>query len=126
MRLHPTALPPKTPQWDSTPLDNKKQACIFFKPTIHNEIYAFDEAAFTVAVRDRSVDECRGLAAVHGGVVAAVGATDNAWRICDTSHSSFGELVPAAVLSDDQQFVERGDQALVRVDGKWTHASNIS
>ena len=87
------------------------------------ETYAFDEVGFTAAVRDRVVEECRALATVHGGVPAAAVAGDNTWRICDTSHASFGELVPAAVLSDDQLFVERGDEALVRVDGKWTHAA---
>ena len=98
-----------------------------FPPARVHETYAFDPAAFTPAVRDRLVQECRDLASVHGAAPAAEAAgLDATWRISDPSHGSFAELVPAVVLADEQLFVQRDAVALVRIDGKWTSAARAA
>ena len=89
-----------------------------FPPAPMPEIYAFDDANFTPALRDRLVAECRDLAAVHGALPAAAVANDATRRVSDTSHFFFGQLVPAAILSDDKLFVSRDSGALVRLDNK--------
>ena len=71
------------------------------------ETYAFDDAHFTPAILDRLVIECRALAAVFRAAFTAAAINDATWRVSDTSHAAFGQLVPASVLGDDQLFIAR-------------------
>ena len=90
-----------------------------------HEIYAFDPDAWTQRVHDRCIRECRDLAAVHGAAPAAAVASDEVWRVSDVSHVSFAQLVPAAVLSDTNLFVERDSASLVRLDNTWVSAAKV-
>ena len=89
------------------------------------DTYSFDDANFTPALLDRLVSECRALAAVHGTTSAAAAVNDATWRVSDTSHASFGQLIPASVLGDDQLFIGRDSSALVRLENVWLAASKV-
>ena len=86
------------------------------------ETFAFDPADITPAVLADLMREARELSVLHGAQPDGPALSDQVWRICDTSHASFGEELPAAVLGNADLFLERDGEALVRIDGKWTHA----
>ena len=91
------------------------------------QTYAFDDAAFDDGVLNRLMEEARGLAAVHGAPPPGIGsAGGDTWRISDTSHPSFGELVPSGVVGNDELFVVRDSTFLVKVEQKWTTASKLT
>ena len=97
-----------------------------FPAARRNDSYVFDEDAFTPATRDRLVAACRTLAAVHGGgVVAGAAASAEFWRVSDTSHPAFGEVVPSVVLANDDFFVKKEATALVCIEQKWTFAAVV-
>ena len=70
----------------------------------------------------RLLAEAQRLATIYGAAPQQ-NVVGDLWRISDTSHRSFGELVPAQVLSNQDLFVIRGEVALVSLDNVWTTAS---
>ena len=83
------------------------------------ETYAFDQ------LRDgeeaQLLDQARSLAdflgAADGGTEADSGS---AWRVADTRHEEFGEVVPQEALTVAANVVIRGDWGLVLIDDEWT------
>ena len=86
------------------------------------QTYSFDPADVTPAVLADLLRQARDLAAVHGAPAPGPVAGGEVWRISDTSHASFGEEVPSAVLLSPDLFEARDDVALVRIDNVWTSA----
>jgi hypothetical protein len=91
------------------------------------QTYGFDPDEVDAPTLARLLTEAKVLAEVLGVVVAVgigggVGSTE-VWRISDTRSPLFSEEVPAGALGNDDVFVQRGDVALVSVDGVWTTAA---
>ena len=86
------------------------------------DTYGFDAGDVTPAVLADLLRQARDLAAIHGAPAPGPVASAEVWRISDTSHASFAEEVPAAVLLNPDLFIARDDFALVRIDASWTTA----
>ena len=89
-----------------------------------NETYAFDKLAD--GEEALLLDQARALADFLGAIDgAADDDSSSAWRVADTAHEEFGEIVPQEALVVVANVVIRGDWGLVLIDEEWTSMNRV-
>ena len=88
-----------------------------FPQRVRGEVYAFDE--FDDGEEDAIIRQANEYAAALGFAAAPVTRAPGVWRVSDTAHTLFGELVPEEALNDDDTVVIRGAAGLACIDDEW-------
>ena len=102
-----------------------------FPARLRNMVYGFrelsDQEVEELRRRARQLSSVLGLVVPAAAATAAGGAGDGRteWRISDTAHQGFADLVPDESIGDANVFISRGTVALVHIDQSWVTAEAV-
>ena len=91
---------------------------------VRGDAYIFDE--FEEGEEEALIRQAKMYAETVGFVVPGPARPAGVWRVSDTAHAQFGEVVPDEALDDEESVVIRGEVGLAYLDERWVSIERVA